>query len=137
MKFEELVVEISRLEDTINKAKKELNKKKKLCWEAWQSDNPNASTVERFKAFIKYAQKKKYISVVHVKTKSGRDLWGPDGFFDPNRYQVWTIKEISEIFLECLSDPEELDNHYGTETEIHEWMEELIRLNFESMIYDW
>jgi hypothetical protein len=107
---------------------------------------------ERFKLWLEYGVKKDYPWIQNIESKAGVDLLEYEIFIYWSRNQTITIDRVSEKIREMLevlasSDPdigfskyslsEKMKRHDVTIETIHEWMEELMRLNFGSCIMDW
>jgi hypothetical protein len=112
-------------------------------------DEEIASTTDIEKQFFAWAKspapKVDNPWIVHVEASSGRELFQYDGgFIDCQRRETKTIDEVVDYFEDALDDLKDLGDDEEpsewsryTRNDIHDWMRELIKINFGSMIYDW
>ena len=112
---------------------------------------------ERFELWLKYGVKKDYPWIQHIESKAGVDLLEYDVFIISwniywSKCQTITIDRISEKIREMietlqapdkeftnsgLEDRQDLIDQNVTIETCHEWMAELMRLNFGSCVMDW
>ena len=107
------------------------------AWEDWQKAYPDATTKERFTVWLDVGPKLKISRLPIITSKDGVDLF-EDGEAPLwcQRHRTFSIETIGWELLTALESLEEFDERF-TKQDIYDWMEELIRLNLGSVVFDW
>lgn len=112
------------------------------------NDGDTKTVEERFELWLKYGVKKGDCWITNIESKSGLNLLEYDVFIYWSRHQTITIDRVADKLYEILEEvknPTEsvygisakVKTHEVTMDTVHEWMEELMRLNFGSCVMDW
>lgn len=106
------------------------------------SGTETSSIDERFNRWCEYSIKRDYSFIKRINTTSGNDLI-QCLFLDKQRHQIISIESIEEIFEWLQEDLESgtsnflIKKHQLTLSDLSEWKEELMKLNFGSCVMDW
>ena len=112
------------------------------------NDGDTKTVEERFKLWLKHGVKDDDRWITNIESKSGLDLLEYDVFIYWSRHQTVTIDRVSEKIYEILEEVKNpTESVYGISAKVkthnvtietcHEWMEELMRINFGSCVMDW
>lgn len=118
------------------------DQEKKTIWKVWQEENPNASTAERF-FFWAYNElgSKNYDYIHHFVSKRGKELFGYGNLIESDyRGTVYAIDHVAEILDSHIDKDDQLKwAKYKEITidDINDWKEELIKTDYQSMVWDW
>lgn len=138
---QELEKQIQVLKTVMNSL---LDDQSTLIGEILEEKKQNSESIES--RFVFWAEstapKLDYSYIVHVYTRNKKDLFDHNGLISPERRELVELDWVSEVLFDNL-DMVRADgscrNHAVkiSEEDILDWMEELIKLNFGSMVYDW
>jgi tRNA U34 5-carboxymethylaminomethyl modifying enzyme MnmG/GidA len=142
--IQELQLRVDTAKKMFDIAEQDLERAKKELWEKYQLESH--SVEERFEFWYQNAAKQDHSWIRHVYTRNKKELFGYDAFIHCEKYQTIDIEEVYERLAEEIEAIKQ-DEEKGCEgilasancdlEDIHDWMEELMKINFGSMTYDW